>query len=693
MSIDNPDGGAVADGIQRERADGAPRLRYDVLVLGGGFAGVYAARAVSRQLRGRAEASVGLIAAENHMVFQPMLPEVAGSELSPRHVVNPIRLLCRGVHVLKGEVEEIDPEARTVLLNAGAFTASHRIGFGQLVLALGAVVDLRRIPGMAEHSLLMQNVGDAMKLRETLISRLEEANLEPDRERRRQLLQIAVVGGGYSGVETAGQIIDLLDSIHQYYSTVERGDFRVSLIHSRRHRLPTMTRRLRGYTADKRAGRGVELMLGARVATVTAARVKLDDGRELPVSTVVSTVGNAPHPVVAGLCERHGLPSERGRIRVEPSGRVAGSDFLWAAGDCAAMPMPGEPGEFCPPTAKFAMRQGELLGGNVAATFLGHRMREFRFRGLGELAVIGHRTAVASIMGVNFSGFPAWWLWRTIYLLKLPGLERKLRVMLDWTLDIFFPRDINLLTPRYTSPLREMHLAAGDTLFHPGEPAFSFYIVREGRVDIRDADGAVVKSIGSGGHFGERALLGDGRWRFSAVASAPSVLVAVGSKAFREVVAAGGSFNRLLSQSAAMYQSSEEIESRLDQLASGVRDRRAGDLMQRAVATVHRGMTVREALELLRGERHSAYPVVDDQGVVHGALRRGEFYEWFKNQCADEQTTLAEVPLTSFPLVAAGDSADEVFERMGRAGARLALVADPARRLLGIIALADLLGG
>ncbi len=667
-------------------------LHYDILILGGGFAGVYAAKTLGKALKGRHKQSIGLIAAENHMVFQPMLPEVAGSELSPMHVVNPIRLLCKGTDVLKGEVEEVSLNRKQVLLNAGAFTSSHSVSFNQLVVALGAVVDLRRIPGMVEHAYLMQNVGDAMKLRGTVIARMEEANLEPDRESRQRLLQFIVVGGGYSGVETAGQIIDLLNSIHKYYRNVDDGDFSVSLVHSRDHLLPTMISQLGQYTQEKLAERGVQVILNCRVASVTATKVTLDNGQELPASTVVSTVGNAAHPVVDQLCTDYSLPAVRGRIEVGLDCRVAGHDYLWAAGDCASMPMPGNPQETCPPTAQFAMRQGVLLGGNVAATYLGHKVRQFEFKGLGELAVIGHRTAVANVMGINFSGFLAWWMWRTIYLLKLPGLERKLRVMIDWTLDIFFPRDISLLSPRYTSPLQETHLAQGDILFNSGEPAFSFYIVKQGRIEIRDLDGNCIKAIEGGGHFGERALLDDGRWRFTAVATKPTILISVADKVFKAVVSAGGIFSRFFQQSAGMYQSNEEIDTMLGKIPETMRNRTAADIMQQQVAIVSRDMLVGDALTLFRNEPHSAYPVVDQQGKVLGALRRSEFYEWYKISCSDDQVNLNEVPLIQFPQVSPETSVGDIFERMVRAGSTKALVLDPDDKILGIIALVDLLG-
>lgn len=532
-------------------------LHFDVIIAGGGFAGVYCARALGRQLGGEARRHVALIADQNFMVFQPMLAEVVGSSISPRHVVNPIRRICGAVTVLRGRILTVDLGTRGLEVSAGDFTGHVTIGFEHLVLALGSVVDLSRVPGMSEHAFLLKNVGDALKLRATIIERFEEANLETDEAKRRRLLTFVVVGGGYSGVETAGQIHDLGVEILSMYPRLRSEHFRVALIHSGPHLLPEISESLGRYCEEEMRSRGIELELGMRVASMTSGKVTFGD-RLIETHTVVSTVGNAPHPLLTALCQTHAIECEKGRLLTEPTLLVRGQTRLWAAGDCAAIPFPAQtpssPTEsraFCPPTAQFASRQGRVLGENIARILTGDGApRPFTFTGLGELASIGHRAAVAEILGMKFSGFFAWWLWRTIYLAKLPGLERKLRVLLDWTLDLFFPRDITLFQSKPTQVVKEMHLEKGDTLFHAGEPAFSFYIVKSGLVDLRHADGTPSRSVGPGDHFGERALLHDRIWQFTAVAAERTVLVALGANVFDTITRADTTIREFLLRTA-----------------------------------------------------------------------------------------------------------------------------------------------
>jgi len=428
----------------------APSLQFDVVIAGGGFAGIYCARTLEKQLGGEARKRVALIADQNFMVFQPMLAEVVGSSISPRHVVNPIRRLCPGVTVLRGSISGIDLPGRRLEVNAGDFTGNVTIGFEHLVLSLGGIVDLSRVPGMPEHAFLLKNVGDALKLRATVIDRFEEANLEPREDAQRRLLTFVIVGGGYSGVEVAGQINDLGEEILSFYPRLRRESFRVVLIHSGTHLLPEISESLGQYCEENLQSRGVELILGTRVHAITSGKVFCPD-REIESHTIVSTIGNAPHPLLSELCRAHDLGCEKGRLLTQPTLQIRGQTHLWAAGDCAAVPMPApasasptDARTFCPPTAQFAMRQGALLGENIARVITGDdEPQPFTFTGLGELASIGHRAAVAEILGMKFSGFFAWWLWRTVYLSKLPGVERKLRVLLDWTLDLFFPRGLD----------------------------------------------------------------------------------------------------------------------------------------------------------------------------------------------------------------------------------------------------------
>jgi len=661
---------------------------YDVLILGGGFAGVYCAQRLIKNLR-RTDKKVGLIASENHMVFQPMLPEVVGGSLSPRHVVNPIRMICQGADVYRGAVISVDVPGKTVVLDGGLSAGHVSFTFSHIVLALGADVNLTRIPGMSEHAYLMRNVGDAMKLRAAIISRMEEANLITEPLKRRHVLSFVVVGGGYSGVETAGQMIDLLRSMCGYYDEVQHRDYSVTLIHSGERVLPMLSQKLAEYTGATLQKMGVKILFNRRVKTVTAGTVNLDDGSKVDAHTVVCTVGNAPHPHVIAIGEKGDVPVERGHVVVEPTGLAKGMTNVWSAGDCAQFPK--VTGGNCPETAQFAFRQGILLGDNIAASIQGKPLKPFKFTGQGELASIGHQTAVAEILGWHFSGFLAWFMWRTIYLMKLPGLDRKLRVMAEWAFDLFFPRDINLLTPRYSSPMEEMHLEPGDPLFRRGEHAFSFYAVKSGRVDITDAAGHIVKSATAGDHFGERALLEDHIWRYDATAKEPTTLVAIDERTFQKLVSSIGSLNTLFQRTAETYDSRQEIEHVMEKLPMRARSGNAQDIMIKNVASLREDSALKEALDLFHSERHSTYPVLDTEGRVIGLLRRADCYEWLKHNTLQSTSLVKALPVKKALIVQEKTPLSEVFETLIRTGASKAVVCDEDRKLRGILTLYDLM--
>ncbi|MCF7786239.1 MAG: FAD-dependent oxidoreductase [Prosthecobacter sp.] len=667
-----------------------PDRIFKVAIIGGGFAGVYCARELLRLTQGVAGMTVGIIASENHMVFQPMLPEVAGGSLSPQHVVNPIRMICRGAEVLKGEVTHIDLENRIITLNGGMFTPQVTVGFEHLMLAPGAGVDLSRIPGMGEHAYLMRTVGDAMKLRAAIISRLEEANLITNPKLRKELLSFVIVGGGYSGVETAGQIQDLIQGARRFYENIEPDEPSVTLIHSGERLLGMLSDSLGTYTGKCLTEMGVKIIFKSRVRAVTARTVQLGDGVSLSATLVVCTVGNAPHPQITALGASGGLPVERGKVVVESSGQVKGLTNVWSAGDCAAFPKAD--GGNCPETAQFAMRQGALVAKNIAASFDGRELKAFHFTGLGELATIGHRKAVAQVFGMRFSGIIAWFMWRSIYLMKLPGFDRKLRVMAEWSFELFFPRDINLLTPSFSSPLGEMHLEPGDSLFHAGEPAQSLYAVKKGNVNITDAQGQLVKAAGPGEHFGERALLTDGIWRFDATATVSSELVAIDGETFKTLAKSIGSLDSLFRGTAQQYHLPEEIQNTVDMIPEATRQACAADVMTRNIAFLDANVTVQDAVAEFQAHPHSTYPVTAD-GCVIGLLRRSIAYEWLKNHgltCVDQLQTL---PLTKPFCITAGTPVPVLVGTLMRSGVSKAVVVDEEKKLLGMITLFDLLKG
>lgn len=663
-------------------------IKLDVAVLGGGFAGVYCAKAIGRLSRGGAKVRLGLISEQNYMVFQPMLPEVAGSSISPRHVVNPLRLLCKQADVFQGRVEKIDWPGRNLILNAGPFSGNLRVSYDDLVLALGAVTDLSRIPGMPEHAYLMRNVGDAMYLRSIILGRMEEANLETRPDIKRRLTSFVVVGGGYSGVETAGHILDLFRSIRVYYPNIGHSDLSVSLVHGGDHLLPTLSRKLGEYSARKLEQLGLKLLLNQRVRSITANRVYLESGQILETNTVISTVGNAPHPLVQKLGEACGLALEKGRLVTEATGQVKGQTHLWAAGDCAAFPLVA--GCYCPETAQFAYRQGLLLGKNVMRRRSGRALQPFTFKGLGEMASIGHHLAVADICGFHFSGFLAWWLWRTVYLLKLPRFDRKVRVMLDWTLDLFFPRDLNHLSPRFTKPVKEIYLERGDVLFHQGEPAFSFYIVKSGMLELHDC-GETLQRVGAGGYFGEQALLEDGIWHYDAQATEPTRLVSIPAGIFHELVRGVGSLGAFFQKSATKYQSREMVEAIGRKVAPGLTAQPVSQLMERKLYTLRPEMTVQEALQITRDHPRSSYPVVDDDQKLLGIVTREEFYEFLKHEQTLPTTRVSQIHLASIPTVPKDTAVADVMRCFVRTGSNKVLVVDDQNRLEGIATVMDLM--
>jgi|GraSoi_2013_60cm_1033757.scaffolds.fasta_scaffold00413_4 NADH:ubiquinone reductase (H+-translocating) len=404
-----------------------------VLILGGGFGGLYAALAFEK--RHHPDFEVTLISQDNFFLFTPMLHEVAASDLDLTHIVNPIRKMLRHVHFFEGEVRSVDITKRQVVVAHGFDRHAHSLEYDHVVFALGSVTNFYGIPNLAERAITMKSLGDAIALRNRLIEHLEEADSECATDDRESLLTFVVAGGGFAGVETIGSINDLLKEALPYYPNLRSEMIRVVLVDPGEFVLPELGEQLGRYAGSKLAERGVEIRPNTKIKAVTSNGVELSDGTHINTRTLVWTAGTAPHP----LLETLPLPKERHRLKVNGAMGVEGYPGIWALGDCAMIP--DEHGGYQPPTAQHASREGKVLAHNIVANSLGQDLTPFRFNTLGLLASIGRRTGVARILGVNFSGFVAWWLWRTIYLLKLPRVEKKVRVALDWTLDVFFSKD------------------------------------------------------------------------------------------------------------------------------------------------------------------------------------------------------------------------------------------------------------
>lgn len=419
----------------------APACR--VLILGGGFSGIYAALELERALRERTGVEVTLVTRDNYFLFTPMLHEVAASDLDINAIVNPLRKLLRRVRTFNGSIEMIDLERKCVAVSHGFDTHGHELQYDHLILALGSSTNFLGIPGLQECALTIKTLNDAIELRNRLITHLEEANSECAADERQPLLTFVVAGAGFAGVETLGAINDFVRESVRFYPNLNPNLVRTVLISSEEFVLPELGPKLGAYAQRKLAARGVEVITRARVTAMHKGLVELSDGRKIRADTLVWAAGSAPNPLIAALP----MPKSSGRIEVNEYLEVQNFRGVWALGDCALVP-DSKTGGFHPPTAQHALREGRCVARNVAAEILGRRKRPFRFATLGRLAAIGHRAGVANVFGINFSDFSAWWLWRTIYLSKLPRFEKKVRVALDWTLDLFFSKDFACVTPR-----------------------------------------------------------------------------------------------------------------------------------------------------------------------------------------------------------------------------------------------------
>ncbi len=408
-----------------------------VVVLGGGFGGVYTALHLEKHMARGATLDVTLVNHENFFLFTPMLHEVAASDMDMTHIVNPIRKLLRRVKFVHGDVESIDLQARRVVVSHGDAHHHHDLEYDHLVVALGAVKNFYNLPGVVERALTMKSLGDAIYLRNHLIEHLEQADFECARHERQALLGFVVAGGGFAGVETIAAVNDFVRNALSFYPNLSQELLRIVLVHDGPFLLPELGEKLGACTRTKLAQRKVAIRLQTRITGFSEDGVILSDDSLIPAKTLIWTAGTSPHPLLATLpCKR-----ERGRIVANEYMEVPEWPGVWTLGDCAVVPDP-RTGRPCPPTAQHALREAKVLARNIVAATRGGRKEPFVFTTIGLLASIGKRTGVANILGVNFSGFIAWWLWRTIYWSKLPRFEKKLRVALDWLLDVLFSKDL-----------------------------------------------------------------------------------------------------------------------------------------------------------------------------------------------------------------------------------------------------------
>ena len=418
-----------------------------ILILGGGFAGAYTALHLEKRLAGVPDVEIVLAAKENFVLFTPMLHEVAAGDVAITDVVQPLRKMLRRTRVLIVEIELIDLAGKRVHIVQSDLAQAFDLTYDQLVLALGTVPNFHRTPGIEERALTMKTLGDAILLRNRMVEALDIADNHPDEAERMAMLTVVVAGGGFAGAETAGAVNDFLRGAIRFYPNLREGMLRIVLVHPGEVILPELNESLGRYAQTKLNRRGVEIRLKTGVAGYDGKELTLSDGTKITTRLVVWTAGITPSPLVSGLP----AAKDRNRVLVNACLQIPQWPGVWALGDCVAIPDSTNPGKYCPPTAQHAIREAAVLAANIVAEMRGQALQPFRFKTLGMLAAIGRRAGVAEILGMKFSGFIAWALWRNIYLFKLPGLQKKVRVAIDWALDLVFSKDIVEL-PTLPSP-------------------------------------------------------------------------------------------------------------------------------------------------------------------------------------------------------------------------------------------------
>jgi len=481
-----------------------------IVILGGGFGGVYTAQHLGRLLRGRADVEVCIVNGENYFVFQPMLAEVVSGNIGILDTVSPISRIAPHAKLYVRNIEHIDLEGQKVVLSPALSKNPTVLKYDHLVVALGNVTDFRKSPGLHAHALPFKNLADALRLRDRAIRVLGDAAIEPNQERRRQMLTFVIGGGGFSGVEVAAELNDFIRRTAQKYFHLDPSEPRVVLVHSHDRILDReMPESLALYAQKVMQKRGVEFIFNRHVVSATPEFTLLDDGTRLVSRTLVSTVPSSPNPLVTAL----DLKTDHGRLVTDGRLLVAGTTNVWSLGDCAAVPK-ADGGGTCPPTAQFAVRQGKTLAENIVASLDGGQQKTFKFAELGKLAALGRRRAVGQLFGkINIHGFSAWLFWRAVYWAKLPGLDRKIRVAGSWLLEFFLPPDIvQTGVDRRRGVTEEFH-EPGGYVFRQGEYGNRCYIIASGRAEIvhRDPDGHehVIAELGPSDCFGASEVLQD----------------------------------------------------------------------------------------------------------------------------------------------------------------------------------------
>jgi NADH:ubiquinone reductase (H+-translocating) len=509
--------------------------KANIVILGGGFAGVKCARTL-RKLLPKDQYQITVFNRENHMVFHPLLAEVASAAVQIKHVAAPLRQLLHGVKCRSEEVLNIDLENSFIEYEAYDRTR-RKMNYDHLVVACGVRANLGIVPGMDEQAFPLKTIGDALQLQSHIIDMMEKAEVCDDPKRREWFLTFTVIGGGFSGVEVAGEINDLVRKSSQYFETITSEMITVNLVHSQNQILPEVNVSLRDFAKREMEKKGVKFHLNRKATQASKEGVMLDSGSFIASGTIVCTIGTTPHPLVARLPGDH----DRGRIITTADMNIPGFRNAWAIGDCAAVPNAAT-GKQSPPVAQFAERQGVQLANNIVNSINGRPTKPFFHFSQGSLCAIGGHNAVAEVNGMLISGFLAWFMWRTVYLMKLPSRVQQLKVGIEWGCDLIFPRALAYVKTDTSRAVSRAFYAAGDYVFKQGDPATEFFVIEQGDVEVlvwnaETSAEEIVAVLGPGDFFGEAALVTSQSRNASVRARSNVLVVTMGRSLFTEMSA------------------------------------------------------------------------------------------------------------------------------------------------------------
>ena len=509
--------------------------RQRIVILGGGFAGVFAAMKLEALSKSRTDLEITLVNHENYFVFQPLLPEIISCDIGLTDAISPLRRLLPRTQLFIRDVDGVDFETNTVRLRPGFWPQLRSVRFNHLIIAMGTVTDFRGSPGLAEHALRFKTLQDAVVLRNHLIQVVQEAGIEEDPARKAALLTFVVAGGGFSGVECCAQINDFVRRLAKHEPSIDPAQIQVLLAHSGPRILDKeFPESLSEYSQRVLLKKGIRLLLGKRLKAATPDSAVFADGERILTKTLVSTVPSSPNPAVEGM----GLPEERGRLIVDGMLRVQGKENVWSLGDCALVPLPK--GGYAPPTAQHATRQAAHLARNMVRAIDGKPLATFSFEMLGKMGALGHRSAVAELFGkVRLSGLLAWLMWRTIYWWKLPGIDRKIRLGVSWFLDLLIRPDFVQLRLDAQPGVGQRHYETDEFVFMQGDLGDALYVILKGSVAvIARMDGAEqeIAQLQAGECFGELAVMSQEGRTASIRCREPTDLMVINRSDFRSLV-------------------------------------------------------------------------------------------------------------------------------------------------------------